>query len=127
MTNTITEVTLTDAEWALVLDQARELGADYGKAAGTWVEIDSAEAARRILDGIEAGDPEILDMCPSPLSGEWADSLNEAGLIDELDLVADSLSEEERAEVVTAFEQDFYRGYWDEVQRMAQLAANDLL
>lgn len=27
---------------------------------------------RYILEGYDNGDPEIMDMCPNPLSGEWA-------------------------------------------------------
>ena len=34
--------------------------------------------AQKILDGIDDGDPEIMDLCPNPLSGEWAgESLKE--------------------------------------------------
>jgi hypothetical protein len=52
-----------------------EMGADYGKSRGSWVIDGNTETAtvRKILDGYDDGDPEIMDMCPSPLSGEFAD------------------------------------------------------
>ena len=60
-----------------LLEQADDEGYERGTAAGSWL-LDgnsSEEAARRLLQGIEDGDPEILDALPSaPLSGEWADS-----------------------------------------------------
>lgn len=121
MTNTITEITLTSAQWQEVVDQARELGTEHGTASGTWVEINDAQAAQRLLDGIEAGDPEILDMRPAPLSGEWADGLTETELLrDELDLVVDSLSDTERAEILDAYEAAHGQGFWDEVSRAAK-------
>ena len=52
----------------------QKLGRQAGHAAGTWA-IDgntSAETARAILQGYEDGDPAVMDMQPSPLSGEWA-------------------------------------------------------
>jgi hypothetical protein len=66
----------------------RKLGSEHGRAAASWLlNGDSSEAdARRLLDGIEEGDPEVLDALPNPPSGEWAgdptaeDLIREAGL-----------------------------------------------
>lgn len=55
---------------------AASIGADHGRAAGTWVTDGNTDNATywRILDGLDKGDPEVLDRLPSaPLSGEWAD------------------------------------------------------
>lgn len=60
------------------LEYARTLGAEHGANAASWV-IDGrtpAATARRILLGIDDGDPAVLDTLPAPdLSGQWADSL----------------------------------------------------
>jgi len=57
-------------------DRLEARGYRDGYAAATWA-IDgstSEEHARWILDGLDAGDPEVLDYLPSPrLGGEWAD------------------------------------------------------
>jgi len=44
-----------------------------------WMKADECiDLALRTLRGIEAGDPEIMDLCRDPLSGEWAgESLKE--------------------------------------------------
>ena len=44
-----------------------------------WMKADECiELATRTLRGIEDGDPEVMDLCPNPLSGEWAgESLKE--------------------------------------------------
>lgn len=56
------------------VQEAASRGHDAGSAAGSWV-IDgntTRETALHILRGYEDGDPEIMDMMPAPLSGEWA-------------------------------------------------------
>jgi hypothetical protein len=61
---------------------AEQLGAEHGTSAATWVEIDNAAA---ILQGIEDGDPEIMDALPcADLSGEWADGLTPRQLVDDV-------------------------------------------
>ena len=63
---------------------ARDLGTAAGENAASWWEMDAiggrangdtAATARRVLDGLADGDPEIIDALPRPdLSGEWADA-----------------------------------------------------
>lgn len=88
-----------------------------GKAAGSWV-IDGStdtETARRLLEGIEAGDPEIMDLQPAPLSGEWAgESMREL-------LGAD----EENEEAADAYEAGYEEGFWGEVTRAATVIVGD--
>jgi hypothetical protein len=94
---------------------AYNAGAAAGSAAGSWVfDGNSTEdQARRILAGIEDGDPEVLDMEPSPLSGEWAgESVPELSAEYGLDL--------EDSVVAHWFEHGFSEGYWDTVTRAAQ-------
>jgi hypothetical protein len=55
-------------------DRIEARGYSDGHAAATWFEIPDEETARRILAGIDEGDPEILDAFPAPrLGGEFAD------------------------------------------------------
>lgn len=95
--------------------EAFRVGYERGQAAGSWV-IDgntSEKTARHILNGIEEGDPVVLDMAPAPLSGEWAgESIPELS-----DLYGIDLSDETNAE---DFEQGFGDGYWQEVERSAR-------
>lgn len=95
--------------------KAYRAGRERGKNAGSWV-IDgntSTEAAKRILQGIEDGDPEVMDMQPMPLSGEWAgESISE--LSDEYGI---NLSDDDKA---TDFEDGFSDGFWREVERSAK-------
>jgi hypothetical protein len=49
-------------------------GREDGRAAASWIfNPGSEDAARRLLVGIEDGDPMILDELPAPSFGEWAD------------------------------------------------------
>jgi hypothetical protein len=64
---------------------AIELGAEHGKSAAEWFAQDafggrhtgdSKEAAKRILQMMDDGDPALYDAANVPdLSGEWADSM----------------------------------------------------
>lgn len=56
----------------------RKRGHSDGKAAGTWVLPDNCPDPlaflNRVIQGIEDGDPEIIDQLPDPdFSGQWAD------------------------------------------------------
>ena len=88
------------------LDYARELGAEHGQNAADWWEQDAIggrsragteqETARRVLQGIEDGDPEILDSLPAPdLSGEWVDTLTGAQLVEDAVAHAWGISQDE--------------------------------
>ncbi len=102
-----------------VVERAEEEGYEHGVTAGSWL-LDgnsSADAARRLLRGIEDGDPEILDQLPaSPLSGEYAD-----GLLPRDVLAWYDLDEQHDAadDVLRAFEDGFSRGVKAEAVRSA--------
>src|SRR5580765_6801139 len=93
-------------------------GREAGKAAGSWV-IDgntSSETVQAILKGIEDGDPAIMDMEPSPLSGEWAgESVYE--LIPEIREMEERDAHAEIDEACSAYELGFSEGFWFEVER----------
>ncbi len=99
-------------------EEAYNAGKERGKAAGSWV-IDgntTDETARAILKGIMDGDPEILDMRPSPLSGEWAgESMPE--LEHEYGIDLSDWDEQ------TSFDEGHDAGFWDTVERDARAIA----
>jgi len=103
-----------------VCERASEYGCRVGTAAGSWV-LDgnsSEETARALLEGIEDGDPMVLDSLPSsPLSGEWADSLTPADVLAELSMDEDDARADD---VLSAFEDGYSRGVVDEVARSAR-------
>lgn len=99
---------------------AREVGAERGHSVGSWVieGNTSVESAQAILDGFEAGDPQVLDMEPSPLSGEWADAPTSADVLETIGVkdVSDHIEEA----LLKAYEEGFSEGYWEEVTRAAK-------
>lgn len=106
---------MTTTNDTISVTEAHSAGYDRGQDSGSWV-IDgntSEDQAKRLLKGITDGDPKIMDMAPSPLSGEWAgESIPE--LSDEygIDLTNEINADE--------FEQGFSEGFWDEVERSAK-------
>jgi hypothetical protein len=102
-------------------ERMEALGRECGTAAGSWLlDGNSSEAeARALLEGIEAGDPATMDALPSaPLSGEWADGLTAAGVLEEAGIEPDSAEHE--SELVDAFEAGYTQGVADEACRLAR-------
>lgn len=94
-----------------VLSQYREEGRSAGHASGSWVIDGNTTDAQVswILRGINDCDPEVMDLQPSPLSGEWAgESMPE--------LLGEYADDEE---VQDAYEEGFSEGFWGEVERAA--------
>jgi len=85
-----------------------------GKAAGSWVTDGNTTMSeyRAILAGIESGDPEIMDMQPSPLSGEWAGESIPELIAGYADMTAD-----EQDAACDSYEQGFSQGFWDTVEQ----------
>lgn len=92
---------------------ARALGTDHGRAAASWVfdGNTSEETYRRVLAGIDDGDPEVLDTLPcADLSGEWADTLTGPQLI--RDALADVLADfEDESDMEERFGPDICDAY----------------
>lgn len=86
-------------------------GYEAGKNAASWAFDGNTDLATyaRVLRGWNDGDPEILDMQPAPLSGEWAgQSMSEIlGTFDD---------PEDEQEAADAYEEGFSEGFWDEIQ-----------
>ena len=102
-----------------IIERAEQEGYDHGVTAGSWL-LDgnsSEEAARRLLTGLEDGDPEILDQLPaSPLSGEYADGLLPRDVLGWYDL---DEQHDAADDVLRAFEDGFSRGVEAEAVRSA--------
>ena len=105
--------------------KAYEMGRTHALNAASWIIDggDSTEHYRRLLEMIEAGDPELYDFLPnSPnLSGEWADDLTPLRLVTEIagdeidpDPIIDALAE--------AFEAGVDETFMDECERLIRSA-----
>ena len=101
-------------QWVVEPYSYEQEGYAAGKAAGSWVTDGNTDVAtyRAILAGIESGDPEIMDMQPSPLSGEWAGES-----IPELIHGYSDMTPEAQDAACDSFEQGFSSGFWKQVER----------
>jgi hypothetical protein len=112
--------------------KAEKLGKAHGINAAGWAIQDSwggrvsspqdYKAAKAFLDGAEAGDPAIMDSYNPPnLSGEWADSMTEARLMDYC--LSENIDwreiDELRDAVCQAYETEAANGYWQELETSA--------
>lgn len=109
------------------LDRARELGADAGRNAASWVfdGNTSRETYARFLKLSDDGDPALHDeFGPTSgwLSGEWADTPTPNSLYAELGLEPDDDEDGEiMAEIADAYEEAADQAYSDELERVARL------
>ena len=111
---------MTDAEFAACKAQAAEAGKRAGHATGTWlVDGNTSDATRaKVRQGIEDGDPEVMDSLPwCDLGGQWADGLTEQDIIGETDADPESLEPEEVTELVDAYREAYDAAMLAEVER----------
>lgn len=129
-------ITIEQADKAC--EYARAEGAERGRNAAEWYAQDTFggrvtrgadAAARKVLQGIDDGDPEIWDTLPVPdLSGEWADLLNGSQLVSDA-VEAAGIDEETEdvnslfADVCDAYENAFHDSV---VATIARYAKNTL-
>lgn len=112
-----------------VLEKARELGREHGKAKASWaIEPDRLSRVRMqaILDGIENIDPRIMDQFVEPdLSGEYRDSPTPITLCNELEVDPHAGDGEFQTEICDAWEEAARDAYWAEIQRTLQYQLED--
>jgi hypothetical protein len=111
---------MTDKELETACGKAQAFGYECGTNAGSWM-LDgnsSLDYAQKLLDGIEDGDPIVMDLQPSPLSGEWADGLTFGDVYRAADF--DPEDTDAAPDILDAFELGFGEGFWDEVARSAR-------
>ncbi|MEV4575946.1 hypothetical protein AB0K16_22140 [Nonomuraea jabiensis] len=106
-----------------IMTRARELGTDHGKEAAAWYfDGNTPEYTyRRVLKGIEDGDPEVLDTFPTHgLSGEMADGFSARDLEIALGINPDDESED-FGDVCDAYEEAFNTAVETEIARVARI------
>ena len=94
------------------VDRMRELGAESGRAAGSWV-VDGNTSTDTLAELLS--DEHEWDV-PSPLSGEWADGPLPRDVLAEIGLTEDDDSAED---MLTAYETAYVDAYIAEAQRSA--------
>lgn len=109
-------------------EEARALGERHGINAAGWVARGARESAKRILRGIEDGDPMILDAYKAPdLSGEFSGDLTPRSLLEtvldpaDLDEVcADPECNYVENEICTSYEDGAQNAFWEELERLCR-------
>lgn len=117
--------TLTETEFAVEVDRMRHAGAERAKAAATWIlDGNSTEGtARAILEGLENGDPMVLDTLPAFSFGEWSGESEREMIEAETDVDVDSLSGDEHDELCNAY----LDGFNDEIGAACEREARAFL
>lgn len=86
-------------------------GYEHGKKSGSWVTDGNTktETYAWILKGFDEGNPDVMDIQPNPLSGEWAgESISELFGLN----VGDELPDQE---ILDEYEDGFIDGFWEQV------------
>ncbi len=106
----------------MIARQARAAGEDHGRAAASWYFDGNTpdEAYRRVLVGLEEGNPEVLDTLPSsPLSGEWAGDPTPSSVLADLGVDEDA-DDEDASAYIDAYCEGFDQASRDEIERVAR-------
>jgi hypothetical protein len=104
----------------VLIEDARRMGEERGRAAASWYfdGNTSTETYATVLQGIEDGDPAVLDTLPSsPLSGEWAGDPVPADILSELGVEHDSDAAED---CLWAYEEGFSQASQDMIEETAR-------
>lgn len=106
--------------------KAVEMGKEYGEMLGAWVvdSTNSKEYCAKIIEGFEDGDPEILDLCPSPLSGEFAGGPTTYSVLKELGFDP-AVPKDYHDKLIDAYEESFSDAWWDTVIQKAYFHHGD--
>lgn len=111
----------------VLVTAAEKLGRRHGSERGSWV-IDgntTRELAQKIIDGYEKGDPEVMDLCQSPLKSEYDDDPSEMIILEEIGELAVELSPGE-VQIVNGdnlldiYDVHFQEGFWETVIQAAR-------
>lgn len=98
-----------------------------GKNAASWLvdgNTDNPEQVlQRLLDGIEGGDPEVMDSLPQPrLSGEFAD---DPTWEDICQAEIERYNDDGELELYSVYIERFHDGVWEEIVRMRNAYRTD--
>jgi hypothetical protein len=103
----------------VLIEEARRMGEERGRAAASWYFDGNTptETYAAVLQGIEDGDPVVLDTLPcSPLSGEWAGDPVPADVLSALGVTHDS---DATQDYLWAYEEGFTQASQDMIEETA--------
>lgn len=85
----------------------------------------SKKGAKKLIDGYESGDPQVMDLCPNPLSGEWVDDPGEMEILEQIAEIAVELKPHKIEPVdddnlLDIYETHFQEGFWETVLQKAR-------
>lgn len=101
-------------------ETARRLGLSAGRAAASWYFDGNTkdETYARVRQGIDDGDPEVLDTFKFPdLSGEWADGLTPDALMGNVYAHPERMMDRQD-DICAAWEEGAQEGYMAEIERV---------
>lgn len=116
---------------------AKRLGIEHGKQRGECV-VNSAnctrDAAQRIITGYENLEHDVMDLCPSPLSGRWVDDPTPCTALEEIANLAEAYhlvqgqddiqkALADAGNILDVYEEAFVAGFWAAVI----LSANSII
>lgn len=87
-------------------------------------------AAETLIEGYENSDEEIMDLCPNPLSGEWADDPTPMSVIEDISRLAEAegllkktdIQEAMDAaeDVLDVYESGYREAFWEAALKLAK-------
>lgn len=89
--------------------------------------------AKKILDGYEQSDPAVVDLCPKPLAGEWADDPTLFEILNKIANKADpgdndlASLESDTDDIVDLYEAAYTEAFWDQVIKGCKFIAYGIL
>jgi len=105
----------------------REKGENMGKLVIT--HTTSVNAASILLNGFQDNDEEVMDICPNPLSGEWADDPKPIKVIEDIANLAEAenllknidieKALDQAEDVLDIFEEAYRDGFWETALKRA--------
>jgi len=121
----------------VLADAAKRLGIEHGKQRGECVinrDTTTPVIARIIINGYENSQSDVMDLCPSPLSGEWADDPTPCTAIEEIANLAEAYhliqgqddiqkALADAGNILDVYEEAFIAGFWAAVI----LSANSII
>lgn len=112
-------------EEARVRREAWDAGLEHGRAAASWFFDGNTteETYRAVFEGMRDGDPAVMDVLPdAPLSGEWSGDPTPADVLEALER---TLDDPDADELLTLYEEGFYRGSRDDIYRAAAAGSTE--
>ncbi len=104
---------MCDEQWQEAFEEIYAAGVSMGESAAAWLLDGNStrEEAQALLDGINDGDPLVLDALPTLTLGEWAGDPTIEEIIDEVcGLDVSNISAEEIQDLFSAYNDGFSDG-----------------